>query len=115
MMHSSVKFYCRFGFVEFESTEAAKSAYEAMKDQEIEGRKVKIDFATELKNPPKGDFKQGSWGGTGRGGQMQRGRGGRGGRGKLISEMAKNVVEKNRCKLSCNLAKVENNVVNNEV
>ena len=72
----------RFGFVEFETPEAAQEAYDNMKDQEIEGRQVHLDFASELNNAPRGDFRQGQWrGGGGRGGGGRGGGRGFGGRG----------------------------------
>jgi len=67
-----------FGFVEFPSGEAAQSAHDAMQGQEVDGRAITIDYATE----------KGGGGGGGRGGGRGRGAfggghggGGRGGRG----------------------------------
>jgi nucleolin len=36
-----------FGFVEFPSGEAAQSAHDAMQGQEVDGRAITIDYATE--------------------------------------------------------------------
>lgn len=38
---------CRFGFVEFDSVESAKDAFNSMKGQEVDGRQVFLDFAEE--------------------------------------------------------------------
>lgn len=38
---------CRFGFVDFDSAEAAQSAFNAMKGKEIDGRQIFVDFAGE--------------------------------------------------------------------
>ena len=62
----------RFGFVEFESTDDAQAALDAMQGQEIDGREVKLDFASE------------GGGGTPRG---RGGRGGFGGRGKSFGDL----------------------------
>lgn len=37
----------RFGFVEFDSVESAKDAFNSMKGQEVDGRQVFLDFAEE--------------------------------------------------------------------
>ena len=57
---------CRFGFVEFDSPADASAAFEAMNGTELEGRELKLDYATEQQNSPR------PFGGRG---------GGRGGRG----------------------------------
>ena len=36
-----------FGFVTFESSDAAASAVEAMNDTELDGRTIRVEFATE--------------------------------------------------------------------
>lgn len=59
-----------FGHVDFLSTDEAQSAYDAMNGFELEGRSLRLDFAT-----PRGENGGGSRGGFGGG----RGRGGRGG------------------------------------
>lgn len=38
---------CRFGFVEFDSVDSAKEAFNSMKGQEVDGRQVFLDFAEE--------------------------------------------------------------------
>lgn len=37
--------FCRFGFVEFESPDAAKEACNSMQGQSIDGRQVNLDFS----------------------------------------------------------------------
>lgn len=64
-----------FGFVEFDSPEAAKDAYDSMRGESVDGRQVTIDFAAE-----RGEG--GRRGGGGRGGGFRGGsRGGGGYRG----------------------------------
>jgi len=65
-----------FGYIEFETEEAAKAAHE-LNGTEIDGRPVRIDFAQA--RPPREDGGRGGFGGRGRGGRG--GFGGRGGRG----------------------------------
>jgi nucleolin len=68
-----------FGFVEFATPEAAQEAFDSMKDAEIEGRQIRLDFASELgSGAPRGDFRQGQWRGGRGGGDRGRGGGGRG-------------------------------------
>ncbi len=66
--------YCRFGFVEFSSGADAQAAHDGMQGQSVDGRQVRIDYASELRDAPRGDFKTGAWGGPG--GRGGRGRGG---------------------------------------
>ena len=67
-----------FGFVEFESTDDAQAALDAMQGQEIDGREVKLDFASEGGGgTPRGRGGRGGFGG--RGGSRGRGGGGGGG------------------------------------
>ena len=40
-------FTYRFGFVDFDTVEAAQEAFNAMKGQEVDGRQVFLDFAGE--------------------------------------------------------------------
>ncbi|CAG2198385.1 NCL [Mytilus edulis] len=71
-----------FGFVDFDSAEAAQSAFNAMKGKEIDGRQIFVDFAGE--RGAGGDRRGGGRGGGfrgGRGGGFRGGRGGGGGRG----------------------------------
>lgn len=73
-----------FGFVEFDSPEEAKEAYDKMQGQSIDGRDVFVDFAGERGSGGGGGGRGGGRGGFrgGRGGRGgDRGRGGRGGRG----------------------------------
>ena len=51
----------RFGYIEFEDAAAAKAAFDKMNGEEVEGRPIKLDFASELQNAPSGDFRQGQW------------------------------------------------------
>lgn len=67
-------FWCRYGFVDFDSEEDCKAAKESMDDAEIDGNKVTLDYAK-----PKGDGGRG--GGRGGFGGFGGGRGGRGGFG----------------------------------
>jgi len=70
-----------FGFVEFQTAEAAESALKAMDGSELDGRLLRVDFAAEK---PEGGFGGGGRGrdGGGFGGGRGGGRGGfRGGRG----------------------------------
>jgi nucleolin len=66
-----------FGYVTFASIDEATVAFEAMKGQEIDGRVVRLDYATPRPPREEGGFGGGRGGGRGRGGD--RGRGGRGG------------------------------------
>ncbi|XP_056022306.1 nucleolin-like [Ostrea edulis] len=69
-----------FGFVEFDSVELAKEAFNYMKGQEVDGRQIYLDFADE-RSGDGGGFRGGRGGrGGGRWGGG-RGGGGRGGRG----------------------------------
>ncbi|XP_046574530.1 nucleolin-like isoform X2 [Haliotis rubra] len=80
-----------FGFVEFSSTEDAAKAYDSMQGQEIMGREVFVDFASDKSDGGRRSFGGGRGrggfgggrGGQGRGGGYGGGRGGgfRGGRG----------------------------------
>lgn len=65
-----------FGFVEFDSVDAAKSAMNSMNNQEVDGRTISINYALERSDMPPRDG-GGRGGGGGRG--APRGRGGRGG------------------------------------
>ena len=40
-------FSFRFGFVEFDSIEAAQESFSSMNGQEVDGRKIYLDFAEE--------------------------------------------------------------------
>ena len=42
--------YSSFGFVEFESGDAAKSAFEAMSGGSVDGREIRLDYAAERDN-----------------------------------------------------------------
>ncbi|WOH09777.1 hypothetical protein DCAR_0729236 [Daucus carota subsp. sativus] len=53
-----------FGFVTYTSSEEASSAKQAMDGQELQGRRVKVDFATD--RPRQGGFGGGSYGGGNR-------------------------------------------------
>ena len=84
-----------FGYVEFDSIDEAKAAYETMQGQSIAGRSLRLDFASQRSNDsPRGGFGDRGRGGRGggrggfndrggrgggRGGFNDRGRGGRGG------------------------------------
>lgn len=86
----------RFAFLDFGSASDAQATYEKKKDSSIGGRRVVLDYGSELKEPP-AKFGGGTGGsgygggeptrggvarGGGRGGGAGvRGRGGRGGRG----------------------------------
>ncbi|XP_046332507.2 nucleolin-like isoform X1 [Haliotis rufescens] len=80
-----------FGFVEFSTADDASKAYDSMQGQEIMGREVFVDFASEKSNGERKSFGGGRGrggfgggrGGRGRGGGYGGGRGGgfRGGRG----------------------------------
>ena len=79
-----------YGFVEFETKEAAQEAYFKMNNSLIDDRRVKVDFSQSVaklwktrRNPGRDrrvEGGRGGRGGPGRGGQFG-GRGGRGGRG----------------------------------
>ncbi|VDI38075.1 nucleolin [Mytilus galloprovincialis] len=69
-----------FGFVDFDSAEAAQSAFNAMKGKEIDGRQIFVDFAGE--RGAGGDRRGGGRGGGFRGGRGGGFRGGRGGGGR---------------------------------
>ncbi|KAK2181905.1 hypothetical protein NP493_370g06036 [Ridgeia piscesae] len=70
-----------FGFVEFDSPSDATAAFEAMNGTELDGRELKLDYATEQQNSPR-PFGGRGGGRGGRGGFDRGGRGGfRGGRG----------------------------------
>ncbi|KAK9669120.1 hypothetical protein RND81_13G110700 [Saponaria officinalis] len=68
-----------FGFVTFASTEEASSAIQALDGQELQGRRVKVDYATERAPRPFGGG--GGYGGGGYGGGYGGGGGGYGGGG----------------------------------
>lgn len=82
-----------FGYVEFESIDESKAAYEGMKGAPLGGRPMRLDYASQRSNDsPRGGFggRGGRGGGRGgfndrggrgggRGGFNDRGRGGRGG------------------------------------
>ena len=40
-------FVYSIGFVEFENSEDAKSGFKAMSGQEVDGRQIRLDYATE--------------------------------------------------------------------
>ena len=65
-----------FGFVEFETDEAAAKAAEAMNDTELGGRRIRVNEAT-----PRGGGGGGGYRGGGGGGGGYRGGGGGGGGG----------------------------------
>jgi len=68
-----------FGFVEFDSADECKAAYDSMQGYEIDGRRVTLDFASELGGDGGGrDFRSPRGGRGGRGGGGGRGFGGRG-------------------------------------
>lgn len=74
-----------FGYVTFASIDEAKTAYEAMLGAEIDGRAVRLDYATPRPDRGAGSGNRGGGGrgnGRGRGGSRGGARGGaRGGRG----------------------------------
>lgn len=66
-----------FGFITFTSTEAASSAIQAFDGQDLHGRTVRVNYATE--KPRGGGFGGGGYGGGGYGGGYGGGGGGYGG------------------------------------
>ncbi len=45
-----------FGFVTFENEEDAKEAQQAMNDQELEGRQIRVDFANSKPKRQRNDY-----------------------------------------------------------
>merc|ERR1712226_727944 len=81
-----------FAFIYFESQEDAKAAKEAMSDQEIDGRRVRVDFSITKRahTPTPGVYMgrptyRGGGGGSGGGDRYSGGRGGGGGYGRRRS------------------------------
>lgn len=71
-----------YGYVEFSSIEEATAAFEAMNGADIEGRNIRLDYATQRDNSGGGGGGRGGFGGGRGGGRGGFGdRGGRGGRG----------------------------------
>ncbi len=79
-----------FGYVEFDSNESAKKAYEACNGQDVKGRNIRLDYS-QPRDSSGGD-RGGRGGPRGRGDRGGRGsRGGRGGfgdRGGLVSKVS---------------------------
>lgn len=69
-----------FGFVTFETQEAATAALEAMNNQALDGRTIKVDYASEKPAGSSGPRRDGGRGGFG-GDRRPGGGGGRGGFG----------------------------------
>ncbi|XP_059632127.1 glycine-rich RNA-binding protein 4, mitochondrial-like [Cornus florida] len=67
-----------FGFVSFSSEEEASSAMTAMDGQPLDGRNVRVSYATDRAPSPRGSYGGGGYGGGGGGGGY-RGGGGNGG------------------------------------
>ena len=74
-------FIFSFGYVEFDSVEAAQAAMTSMDGQQLDGRYMRLDFAEPRGSTP------GSGGGRGGGRGSGRGRGRGGGRGKLVQHL----------------------------
>jgi len=45
-----------FGFVTFENAEDAQAAQQAMNEQELEGRQIRVDFANSKPKRPRNDY-----------------------------------------------------------